>query len=315
MDTPFKKNIFDCLSAKGLSESSIKLYLRHLEKLNEDTPLKNFKFLMSPETIVNKLVDYKPNTKKSYLIAITAILNSCKEDNKMLTKLYEKYNKLMIETANQIKSTPSEEKSNEQKENWVEWSKVEEKFKELQDKVNLFINSKKINQLQYQNLLDFVILSLYTLIPPRRNEYQKMFIVKKFSPDLDIDKNYYCIDDGIMVYNVYKTAKKYGQQTIKLPTELRTILNNYLKFHPLIKGKKLTTKTEVPLLVHFDGSPLDKINAITRTLNKIFEKKIGSSMLRHIFLSNKYGDTLEEQKEDADMMAHSVDTQKQYIKL
>jgi len=38
-------------------------------------------------------------------------------------------------------------------------------------------------------------------------------------------------------------------------------------------------------------------------------------MLRHIFLSNKYGDIIEEQKKDADAMGHSVEQQKDYIKI
>ena len=40
MDTPFKEDIHKKLAEKGLAESSIKLYIRSLEKLNEDNPLK-----------------------------------------------------------------------------------------------------------------------------------------------------------------------------------------------------------------------------------------------------------------------------------
>jgi hypothetical protein len=38
-------------------------------------------------------------------------------------------------------------------------------------------------------------------------------------------------------------------------------------------------------------------------------------MLRHIFLSSKYGNTLEEMKEDSSAMGHSVSQQKDYIKI
>jgi hypothetical protein len=37
-------------------------------------------------------------------------------------------------------------------------------------------------------------------------------------------------------------------------------------------------------------------------------------MLRHIYLSNKYGDTLKEQQKDAELMSHNLNTQKDYIK-
>jgi hypothetical protein len=66
--------------------------------------------------------------------------------------------------------------------------------------------------------------------------------------------------------------------------------------------------------VYYDGKPLSQVNAITRILNKTFGKKVGSSMLRHIYLSSKYGKVVDEMKEDANAMSHSVDMQKDYIK-
>ena len=77
----------------------------------------------------------------------------------------------------------------------------------------------------------------------------------------------------------------------------------------------MTATSQVPFLVNFNGSPLDKVNSITRILNKTFGKAIGSSMLRHIFLTGKFGPVLEEQKKIAGNMAHSVEQQKDYIKV
>jgi len=93
-----------------------------------------------------------------------------------------------------------------------------------------------------------------------------------------------------------------------------SVINKYFKFHPLLKGKKINTKTNIDFLVNYDGSPLPSPNGITRILNKIFGKRISSSMLRHIYLSSLYGDTLEKMKETADKMGHSIETQKEYIK-
>jgi len=60
------------------------------------------------------------------------------------------------------------------------------------------------------------------------------------------------------------------------------------------------------LLVEASGEPLVAVNAITRILNKIFGKKVGSSMLRHIFVTDKYGGVKKEQIKDALAMGHSV---------
>jgi hypothetical protein len=63
-----------------------------------------------------------------------------------------------------------------------------------------------------------------------------------------------------------------------------------------------------------DGHPLVQTNSITKLLNRTFGKKISSSALRHIFLSDKYKDVAKDMKEDAEAMAHSVGQQKEYIK-
>ena len=47
---------------------------------------------------------------------------------------------------------------------------------------------------------------------------------------------------------------------------------------------------------------------MTRILNKIFGKNIGSSMLRNMYLSNKYGNMVEELKKDTTELGTSVDT-------
>jgi hypothetical protein len=43
-------------------------------------------------------------------------------------------------------------------------------------------------------------------------------------------------------------------------------------------------------------------------------KRLGSSLLRHIYLSSKYGDEVSEKEKDADLMMHSLAMQDGYIK-
>jgi hypothetical protein len=53
------------------------------------------------------------------------------------------------------------------------------------------------------------------------------------------------------------------------------------------------------------GQPLGS-NGITKALGRIglqhLQRRLGSSLLRHSYLSHKYKDTLDEKKEDADLM-------------
>jgi len=75
----------------------------------------------------------------------------------------------------------------------------------------------------------------------------------------------------------------------------------------------MSRNTEFRLLVNNDGSSLPSVNSMTRLLNRALGKNIGSSMLRHIYLTSKYKDVKNEMKDDAKDMAHSVSQQKDYV--
>lgn len=313
-NTEFRKSLIEKMKEKNLSDSSIKMYIRNLEKLNGDMPLKNFNFLKNIESILEKLKDYKENTKRGYIISIVSSL-ATDLTTKPKKKLYEDYFKIMMEKNKAVKTELSENNmSDTQKNNWIKWDDVKEVFNTIKDKVEKFINNKEINENQYNTLLSYIILSLYLYNPPRRNlDYQKMYIIKNENPTLPTTENYLDYDKKEFIFNVFKTSKKEGQQRIPIGDELMNIINQYLKHHPLFKGKK-PGKTATPFLVYYNGSLLNKVNSITRILNKIFGKSVGSSMLRHSFLSSKYGEIHKEQKEDAKAMGHSLEEQKSYIK-
>ena len=196
--------------------------------------------------------------------------------------------------------------------NWIEWEDVQKKQKELADKIAGF-KGKLTSPSEWDTLLQATVLSLYTLIPPRRNDYLDMYVVrtKKGAEDLPKDKNYLVLSGNTpqrFIFNKYKTAKKHGQQSRDIPEDLARILSTYLSHHPLNKK----TSPEFKFLVLHDGSGMSAVNSITRVLNKAFGKKVGSSMLRHIYLSAKYD--VDEMEEDAEAMAHTVEEQSLYLK-
>jgi integrase len=310
MDTTFKEDIHKKLTEKGLAESSIKLYIRSLEKLNEDNPLKNLKFLSDPDKIIEKLSKYKQNTIRNYLIAIVSVLSLNKE-TKPGKKLYEAYTPLLLDKNKKLKAEESTNtKSETQEKNWLTQEQVEKVWEELKEKVDSFKSSKTVTESQYNILLQFMVLSLYVLIPPRRNEYMNMSVIRGM-PQND-DTNYVDLDHNKLVFNKYKTARKEGKVSFDIPEKLQDVIAVYLKFHPLIKKTK---KICIPFLVYYDGSPFSTVNAITRILNKVFKKRVSSSMLRHIYLSGRYAGITEEQKKDAEMMGHSVEMARDYVKV
>ena len=133
------------LIEKELAPSSIILYTRNLQKLNDDLPFKNFKFLEDVEAIKNKLTAYKPNTQRGYYISIVSILNQFK-DSKKLEKLLNQYYALMLNKNKEIKAIPQGVMSEQQKANWTTWDEVEVKINELKEKVDKFYNWETVGK-------------------------------------------------------------------------------------------------------------------------------------------------------------------------
>lgn len=264
-------------------------YIRRLKTLNDNKPFSSMKFLMNTTAMIEKIetTGLSLNTKTSYLTAIVAVLSTFPK----YSKVYKVYQSKMIENANKIKEAYSKnEKTDKQKESCIELSEV-----------------IKIRDELDKDSIEYLLLSLYTMCAPRRNkDYAEMVIVFDEPAELNKEKNYYVASDQQFIFNIYKTAKQYGSQKIDVPPELVDVLDKWILNHPL------NEQEEFPLLV-IKGKRINSVNGITRILNNVFDKNIGSSALRHIFLNDKFGDSLEERKKIANQMAHSVSTQQQYI--
>jgi hypothetical protein len=296
---------------KKVSESTANAYIKTLYMLNNKVPFKALTFIKDTEAVESKISEYADNTQKAIYTTLTSILSLYK-DKPTYKKVYTHYFTKMMDKAKDMKGGDTAEKTVKEKDNWLEWKSVQEKHKELSDLVAKFVNSKTITTEQFSTLLNWVVLSLYTEIQPRRNQdYLDMYVVKKYKDDMSKDKNYLDLNTKQFIFNKFKTMKTYGQQKVNIPDGLMEVIQLYLKHHPLAKGNKGKT-AEYKFLVFPDGSPLTAVNAITRILNRVFNKKIGSSMLRHIFLSSKYD--IKEMETDAAAMGHSVEEQRHYMR-
>ena len=303
----------DLVEKKGVAESSATAYIRTLYLLNNKAPFKTLAFLRDTEEVLKRVATYAASTQKSILAAIVSVL-SLVADKPTYKKTYKYYHEQMMGKARETEGNPNE-KTEKQKENWLSWKEIGEKQRDMRAKVADFANKKIITAAEYDQLLQSVVLSLYVNIQPRRNQdYLNMVIVKKWKDDMPTDRNYFDVAGSRFVFNKYKTAKKYGTQTIEIPNTaeapLMDTLQTYLKFQPLWKTAK--GKGEVPFLVTADGKALTAVNAITRLLNRIFGKRVGSSKLRHIFLSDKYD--IDEMAADAAAMGHSLEEQRKYLR-
>jgi len=308
-----KQPFLETLKEKmNVGEKTLKLYLTNLSRLNDGQPIKNLNFLKNPDEVAEKISKFKPNTQRTYYIGIVSVLKG----NPKFKKQFQVYYDRMMEFNKELKTNNT--KSETQKDNWVEQNQVLDLQRDLKSRAEgLLSKKKKLTVGEFGTLLDWVVLSLYTLQPPRRNaDYQFCFVVKHFDPNLSTDVNYYSLDNGTFYLNNYKTKKSYHQQEVVAPEELRDTISSYLRFHPLRSELKKKSGNPIPLLVNAEGEPFTNINSITRILNRIFGKRVGVSLLRNIFLTDKYGKEVSDLEEDASAMGTSSGTiMNNYVKV
>ena len=281
--------IFSC---KQITASSLNLYKTKLRILNDNKPIKNINYLYSIDTIKNKIDKLKPNTRRTYIIAITSILrcltNPEKKPSKKLKKLYDDYSKILDEYNTSLKDQTEITEGTK----IISNDKIDEIYKDVKIKANNKQASKQDQQ-------DYLILSLYTLQAPRRSkDYIYMKVINNYNNELSKDFNYY---DGYKFYfNVYKTRGKYGEVIIEVSNELKKIIDIYIDNNNVKNGDfLLTNKNNIDLTKN--------TNIMTNILNRIFKDKISTSALRRSYLTNKYGNLQEELKKDVNNMGTSTD--------
>jgi hypothetical protein len=292
---------------REITQTSKDIYSKNLIRLNDGEPIKNYNFLKKTDSIMSKIEHLKPNSRRTYLISIVSTLKKIPE----LLKIYKFYYDKMMELNKDLKVNNT--KSESQKENWISQDEVLQIYNEYEEKYEPLLKLKKVNAKQWDDILDFIILSLYVLNQPRRNkDYQLMKVVKS-NKDLDEDYknfNYYLPPDEKFCFFNYKTGHTYHLQEIPVALKLQKILLQYLKLHPHKKQKNYF------LLVNYEGQQLDQVNDITRILNHIFKRKIGVSMLRNIYLTDKFQKPLEILNDTAHNMGTSSSTiSNNYVKI
>lgn len=278
----------------NISNTSLKTYesiLRNLfHKVFDDDEVKIKKFEESNK-IIKFLKDLPSNKRKTILSALVVITDN-KEYRELMLDDIKEYNK---EEAKQTKTKTQEE-------NWVDKDDLDKLNSILSKTAKLLYQKDKKSSSDYQDIQDYIILSLYGgfYIPPRRSKDYVNFKIK----NIDKSKDNY-IDKNEFVFNSYKTAKTYGEQRVEIPKELKTILNKWLKTNP----------TDYLL---FDSSfnALSNVK-LNQRLNKLFGKKVGVNQMRKTYLSDKYKDLIELNKnleKDMGAMGSSRNQETIYIK-
>jgi integrase len=282
-----------------ISESSITSYANALKQLFYKAHLPkeplDIKWFNDFNAMKEELKDANLNTRKTTYASILT-LHKGNEDIK----------KLMVEDQKEVnKQIATHKKSDKQEENWLDYNEIKKRVdNKLKLTKALFTSKEKLNDKEYNDIILTMILLLttgyYETMPPRRNMDMNELKFKNYSND----DNY--ITKTHFVFNKYKTSKYYGEEKIEIPKEMKPILNNYLRHRKMYEGD---------YLLNPQGYSENKFksNDMGKYLNKFFGLKIGTSMLRHIFISH-YID-IKKIKENADKMGHSFKETLEYAKI
>jgi hypothetical protein len=284
------------LKSEGLTETSATMYVKRLMGLNGGK-FTNIKFLRDVENIMDKLKDYAPSSQESYVAMIISIMN--KYQTKTNDKARLQYVSILKDPSKYFIKRERNIMTPNQKANWLGKDDMMKLIEEVEQKgIKASRKRKNITTKDYDDIVNYFIVSLYTKIPPRRN---KDYYTMKVNSD---EGNTYMTDTNEFIYRDYKTSGKYGEQKISL--------NEYPEMNKIMKVymNKRVENDDGYLITKHDGGYMKHNNDMTRRLNKIFGgRKISSTALRNMYVKDKYKDANKEMKDDAMKMGHSIKSQ------
>ena len=295
-------------ASRNIKKRTLENYIRNIRLLCNATTGHDFDgdidFLKDITAVKQELVKKPVGTQKTLLASISVIGGDCGLDADVLTKY-----RLTLKATKEIyaEGLAGRQKSEREAENWVALKDLEKVLKDLGRRVKDRNIGKKaedaLNKKDFRLLQHFVIASLYLLDnEPRRNIYASMDIIGKGDTQ-EAGKNYLVIhgrNKKFFVINEQKSKKFRGKtQHISVNSKLNKVLNIWIKYNK--SGH---------LLLDSLGAKMNA-NQLTKSLNTIFEdtgKKISSSMIRKIWLSDNFGETVSKMEAVAEVMGHSTGT-------
>jgi hypothetical protein len=218
--------------------------------------------------------DLSQRTKLSYIGWVVGMLRQAKKNPKAYLDLM---NELIEE-----RSTDDEQ----ERELQISWDEV----------LNIYEKLKEERTQSFLHYRDYLLLSLYVLEAPRRNDYASVPIVGG-QPD---GGNYLLYPSCTFYLNEYKTVKKYGPQVISFGRDLTSIIMDFVRRYDAQW-----------LLPNIDGTGMTEAQ-VSRRMGDVFErlagKRAGINALRHAYVSDqrKGEKPVKEKRALANAMLHSL---------
>ena len=297
MDLPFLQQFQNVIDASSkLSDISKKTYKDRLRRLTTITKHDVDWIISHCKETYESIQHYQLQTQKGYINSVLALFKYTKNLKNKHPKTYTCWYKLFMKVHNKSEEKYNNmEPSERQKSVYVPWVDIVKKRETLP-----------------KTSLEYLLISLYTMIPPSRADMNMIKIYYNNDP-IDNSKfpNYLVINANNMklVYNEFKSKSRRIQKYEKiLPKNLEDVIRQSLKHQPrdfLI----VSPRTQKP----YDHAGSFSV-LFGRILEKVFNKKVTINTLRHSFVNsldmNKLT-PLEKEILSKDLM-HSKETMDKY---
>jgi hypothetical protein len=294
-----------------ISDSTVSAYTVNLEKLHDrlhgTRSFEDLEWLKDSVVVLESLQKHCVSylTQRNYLNAVVVILLN-RDGFQAALHTYQAHRDKFNDQYMEIQQT--KEPSAKQAQNWVPLSEIRELIDEYDEHAKLLRNHADINLKDKVAMQDRFMLHFWTTYPMRNDLHDTRVITKRVFNALDqVDKdnNNYIIVGKEVVLSIgnYKTRKKYGVK--KIPIEEKPVLK------AMKQWLSVSPNSEYILVNVKDGTPMSSLHItqnLTRIFKKHFNKSVGSTLLRHIVLTEKFGKQLQDMELMADMMAHTVST-------
>ena len=191
------------------SERTVALDTANLVRLSAKADMRD------PGAILQALTAYKPTTRRTY---VSALINYFRALDEVATPHFEAYQAALQRCHDEVDANyAADPLTANQRRHWMDWEdllKLRQQAEEEAKGADLHANEKHL------------LLSLFTMLPPRRNEYGNVAFT---GPKKRLPKgNFYVMaddpaDDHLSL-GTYKTDKSHGKLVIGVPLPLATIV-------------------------------------------------------------------------------------------
>lgn len=266
-------------------------------------------------SIIKKLSDLSLVTQRNLVTSCLVFLQM----HKAKKTLRETFSEKMYEIVKNIRKKQNEnpnERTQKQKDRWLTEKEIDEFWNFYLEQANEIFRKRGQLGKNYKIVRDTLILAIHLGkgVPPPRNDWATATFTKNKDSELENeeDTRVFRVKGRWYVAIYGKTKTSYGQSVIAIHKPLSTLLTKFYKKQGILGKRLFVSDRDRNYTNSTYGSHLRSL------FRQRFGKDVGSSLLRSMYISNKYrgfSKLLREYEADSRMMLHSAaESQKTYLK-